>query len=57
MKLAESFNNYYVNIAQKNSDLKPAVLRDQVYSNIRVPTQVNTNQYESTRVQHESTLV
>ena len=38
MKLAESFNNYYVNIAQKNSDLKPAVLRDQVYSNIRVPT-------------------
>ena len=33
---------------------------DQVYSNTRVPTQVNTVQHESTRVntnQHESTRV
>ena len=30
---------------------------DQVYSNIRVPTQVNTNQHESTRVWHESTRI
>ena len=30
---------------------------DQVYSNTRVPTQVNTNQHESTQVRHESTRV
>ena len=30
---------------------------DQVYSNIRVPTQVNTSQHESTRVWHESTRI
>ena len=28
---------------------------DQVYSNTRVPTQVNTNQHESRQVLHEST--
>ena len=27
---------------------------DQVYSNTRVPTQVNTSQHESTRVQNRS---
>ena len=32
-------------------------LFDQVYSNIRVPTQVNTSQHESTRVRRESTRV
>ena len=30
---------------------------DQVYFNTRVPTQVNTNQHESTRVPHESTQI
>ena len=30
---------------------------DQVYSNTRVPTQVNTSQHESTRVWHESTRI
>ena len=30
---------------------------DQVYSNTRVSTQVNTSQHESTRVRHESTRV
>ena len=30
---------------------------DQVYSNTRVPKQVNTNQHESIRVQHEPTRV
>ena len=34
-----------------------AFIRDQVYSNTRVPTRVNTNQHESTRVQHESIRV
>ena len=29
--------------------------KDQVYSNTRVPTRVNTNQHGSTRVLHEST--
>ena len=32
-------------------------LFDQVYSNIRVPTQVNTSQHESTRVRHKSTRI
>ena len=30
---------------------------DQVYSNTRAPTRVNTNQHGSTRVRHESTRV
>ena len=30
---------------------------DQVYSNTRVPTQVNTSQHESTRVWQESTRI
>ena len=30
---------------------------DQVYSNTRVPTQVNTSQHESTRAWHESTQI
>ena len=30
---------------------------DQVYSNTRVPTQVNTNQHESTRARYESTRI
>ena len=33
------------------------VFLDQVYSNTRVPTQVNTSQHESTRVRHESTRI
>ena len=31
--------------------------KDQVYSNIRVPTRVNTNLHGSTRVRHESTQI
>ena len=30
---------------------------DQVYSNTRVPTQLNTSQHKSTRVRHDSTRV
>ena len=30
-----------------------ALIHDQVYSNRRVPTQINTSQHESTRVRHE----
>ena len=30
---------------------------DQVYSNTRVPTRINTSQHESTRVRQESTRV
>ena len=30
---------------------------DEVYSNTRVPTQVNTSQHESARVWHESTRI
>ena len=37
--------------------LIPLKERDQVYPNTRVPTQLNTNQHESTRAQHESTRV
>ena len=36
------------------SQLKRILFIDQVYSNTRVPTQVNTNQHESTRVRDES---
>ena len=32
-------------------------MQDQIYSNTRVPTQVNTSQHESTRVLHESTRI
>ena len=34
--------------------MKRTGITDQVYSNTRVPTQVNTNQHESTLVRHES---
>ena len=34
-----------------------SLTNDQVYSNTRVPTQVNTNQHESTRVWHESARI
>ena len=34
--------------------LKNYIKRDQVYSNTRVPTQVNTNQHESDTSQDES---
>ena len=33
------------------------MIYDQVCSNTRVPTQVNTSQHESTRVRHESTRI
>ena len=36
-------------------DREIITVTDQVYSNIRVPTQVNTNQHESDRSQQEST--
>ena len=35
-------------------DREIITVTDQVYSNTRVPTQVNTNQHESTLVRHES---
>ena len=34
-----------------------ATLANDLFSNTRVPTQVNTSQYESTRVCHESTRI
>ena len=34
-----------------------AALANDLFSNTRVPTQVNTSQYESTRVCHESTRI
>ena len=37
--------------------LIPLKERDQLYPNTRVPTQLNTNQHDSTRAQHESTRV
>ena len=38
-------------------DKKTEMERDQVYSNTRVPTQVNTNQHESTQINTSPTRV
>ena len=38
-------------------DVSSISIIDQVYSNTRVLTQVNTSQHESTRVRHESTQI
>ena len=36
---------------------KSTIYKDQIYSNTRVPTRVNTSQHESTQVRHESTPI
>ena len=55
VQLLKVKTTYKLNIILVNMlFLKNYIKRDQVYSNTRVPTQVNTNQHESTRVRDES---
>ena len=42
---------------QFNTEMTCSTFFYQVYSNTRVPTQVNTNQHETDTSQHESTRV
>ena len=56
--LSYSLKRYFPeNFPSFAEQLSEAIIRDQVYSNTRVPTQVNTSQHESTRVWHESTRI
>ena len=55
VQLLKVKTTYKLNIILVNMlFLKNYIKRDQVYSNTRVPTQVNTNQHESDTSQDES---